>query len=202
MPNFTTTDEIAIVGIITTTIIGVVSWFVSAFNEKRKAERKELHYRIKMTPLMDKKKFKDVENLMIQYKEDIIDELVLLEVDIYNAGNTCIENPPIRIESKETTYVIPAYIDDVPDGYDDLWELERIDGEACNIKVNHINPGQTLKARFLLDEMPKKLPVFICPMPNVKVIPEKELKMSPFILHILKQMYPSLSQAINVISSR
>lgn len=73
---------------------------------------------------------------------------MLLSVDIVNLGNRAVERPPIIIEALGATYVIPIYIAEAPLGYDELWKLERIDADKCAIHLDHINPGQVVKARF------------------------------------------------------
>lgn len=198
MPQLSTGDIIAITAVIVTLVVGVVSWFVSAALTHRSIKRMEIQYRLKMTPLLDKSRFREANQITMSYKEDVIDELVLLEVDIINSGNVAIENPPFKIESKDATYIIPAYIDDIPDGYDTFWAFEREDGETCLIKANHINPGQVLKARFLMDQMPAGEPIFICPMPNLNICRTNNIEISPFANKLLEVMYPALASAIKV----
>lgn len=193
-----TSDLIAMSAVIVTLIVGVISWFVSAALAKRSMSRMEIQYRLKMTPLLDKSRFREADQIIMSYKDDVIDELVLLEVDIINSGNVAIENPPIKIEAKDATYIIPAYIDDIPDGYDEHWDFEREDGETCLIKANHINPGQILKARFLMDQLPSSEPVLTCPMANVKIHRTENIELSPIANKILEVMYPTIASAIKV----
>lgn len=196
--QLTTSDIIAISAVIVTLLVGVVSWFVSAALARRSMSRKEFQYRLKMTPLLDKHRFREANQITMSYKDEVIDELVLLELDIINSGNVAIENPPIKIEAQDATYIIPAYIDDVPDGYDDFWEFEREDGETCLIKVKHINPGQVLKARFLMDQVPSGEPMFTCPMPNLKIKRTTNIELSPLASKLLEITYPTLANAIKV----
>jgi len=125
--------------------------------------------------------------------------LVFLEVDIINSGNVALLNPPIKIESKDTTYIIPAYLEDVPDGYDFHWNIEREDGETCLIKADHINPGQIVKARFLMDKMPPECPMFICAMPDLKIKRIADIELSPFATKLLEAMYPNVASAVKLI---
>ena len=198
MLQLSTSDIIAITAVAVTLVVGVVSWFVSATLARRSMKRMEIQYRLKMTSLLDKSRFRDANQITMSYKDDVIDELVLLEVDIINSGNIAIENPPLKIESKDATYIIPAYIDDIPNGYDTFWDFEREDGETCLIQANHINPGQVLKARFLMDQMPSGEPVFTCPMPNLKVRRTNNIEISPLANKLLEVMYPTLASAIKV----
>lgn len=194
--QFSSSDVIAISAVVVTLLVGGISWFVSAALARRAMSRKELQYRLRMTPLLDKSRFREADQIVMSYKEDVIDELVLLELDIINSGNVALENPPIKIEAPDATYIIPAYIDDIPAGYDEHWDFEREDGEICLIKVNHINPGQVIKARFLMDKVPSGEPVFTCPLPNLKVSRTNNIKISPVVSKFIEILNPALSSAI------
>lgn len=196
--QLSTSDIIAITAVVVTLVVGIVSWFVSAALARRSMKRMEIQYRLKMTPLLDKNRFREANQITMSYKDDVIDELVLLEVDIINSGNVAIENPPLKIESRDATYIIPAYIDDIPAGYDTFWEFEREDGETSLIKANHINPGQVLKARFLMGQIPSGEPVFTCPMPNLKIRRTNNIEISPLASKFLEVMYPTLASAIKI----
>ena len=191
-------DVIGLIGAGATILVGVLTWFISAAHARKTMQRKELQYRMRITPLVNKKLFKEADKLEIKYKEDIIDELVFLEVDIINSGNVAIEKPPIKIESRDATYIIPAYLEDVPDGYNWHWEIEREDGETCLINAEHINPGQIIKARFLMDQMPPEEPMFICPMADLKIKRTSDVEVSAFATKVLEVMYPSLANAMKL----
>lgn len=196
--ELTQSDVIGLIGAGATILIGVISWFISAAYARKTMQRKELQYRMKITPLVNKKLFKEADKLEIKYKEDIIDELVFLEVDIINSGNVAIQKPPIKIESRDATYIIPAYLEDVPDGYDWHWDIEREDGETCLINADHINPGQIIKAKFLMDKMPPSEPMFVCAMPNLQVRRVSDVEVSSFAIKILEVMYPNLASIMKL----
>lgn len=122
---------------------------------------------MELFPILSQGLLKD--QLEITYKGEVLPEPTLLAVNIRNTGNVAIDNPPIEIEAIGTTYVIPGYIEDVPPGYENLWTLERSDAESCKIKLDHINPGQIVKARFFLDEIPDKKLLFKCPMRDLTI---------------------------------
>lgn len=169
-------DWIAIAGVCATVLIGVVSWIVSASLTRRTIDSRILGYRMEASPLMTTSLKSG--GLKIEYKGEELPNPLLLTVEIFNLGNVAIENPPVSIANvKDATYIIPVQVDDPPPGYAELWGLERVDGEECKIVLDHINPGQTLRATFLLDEMPKEMPRFICPQPNLVL---RELKQSDF----------------------
>lgn len=101
--QLTHSDLIALAGVAATLIAAVISWFSSAYVAKKAMRKEELSYWMRITPLMNKKLFRDADKLEIQYKGDVIDELVLLEIDIINSGNVAIKNPPIKITSENGT---------------------------------------------------------------------------------------------------
>ncbi|MEK4045917.1 hypothetical protein NSU18_19990 [Paenibacillus sp. FSL H8-0048] len=163
-------ELIAIVSIFITVIIGVTSWFISAHLTRRSIRTQKLTYEIQIFPIISREFLKNTTSeLRITYKDELLPEPTLLAVDIINTGNCSIENPPITIEAVGATYVIPGYIEDIPPGYEYLWELERTDAEECTIHLAHINPGQVVKARFFLDEFPKEKPLFKCPMKDLVI---------------------------------
>ena len=189
-------DVITLAGVIATVVVGVVSWFVSAHLAKKSIRIEELSYRMKVTPLLNNKLFKEADKLKIEYKGEQIDRLVFFEVDIVNSGNVAIKNPPIVISSLDATYIIPAYLEDVPAGYDDLWEIVREDGETCRISVDHINPGQTVKARFLMDKIPPGEPTFACAVPDLRVKRIADIEISPIATGLLEAFYPNLARVV------
>ena len=69
-------------------------------------------------------------------------------------------------------------------GYFLLWHMEQRDGECCLIKLDHINPGQIVKARFIMDCMPSQLPEFACPMKDLK-IRRAGNEMLPVVMRVL-----------------
>lgn len=155
--------------IIATVLVGIISWIISAYLTKKTLNKKKLNYEIKMFPIISKDFFSKSSDLKIYFKEELLPEPTLLAVDIINSGNVAIESPPIEIETMGATYIIPGYIEEIPPGYEDIWELERTDAESCSIHLEHINPGQVVKARFFLDELPKNPPVFKCPMKDLEL---------------------------------
>jgi uncharacterized membrane protein len=59
-----TRDQIvAIASVIATIVVGLGSWFVSAYYAKKSLNHEELSYRMKMTPLLSKILFKEADKL-------------------------------------------------------------------------------------------------------------------------------------------
>jgi len=194
-------DIIGIGGAVATVVVGIISWVVSAYFAKKQTPNEELSYRMSITPLMNTKLFKDGDKLEIKYKGVEIDQLVYLELDIINTGNIVINKPPMTVESSaDATYIIPAYLDDVPAGYSRLWDIEQEDGETCRIVADHINPGQVIKARFLMDAMPKQEPDFACPAPGLRVRRITNIQVSPIGVKLLAAFYPSLANVVRALT--
>lgn len=162
-------DLISVWSIGAALFVGLVTWILTYYLTKKSIKSKKLSYEIKLTPLIPAGREEDFKKFKIFYNDDQLVKPYLLSVDIINSGNVAIENPPIEIEAMDATYIIPGYFEDIPPGYEDLWSSERIDAEVCNIKLQHINPGQVAKVRFYLDEEPSHDIVFKCPMKDLKV---------------------------------
>ncbi len=164
-----TEQKIALASLIASIFIGVISWIVSARIARKNFSAPKLHYRMSMSPLLSKSTPAVTSGLKIEYNGELLVEPMLLSLDIINAGDVAIENPPIEIEAVGATYVIPGYFEDVPPGYEKLWSIERTDAESCAVHLPHINPKQVAKVRFFLDENPIEEPLFKCPMKDLIV---------------------------------
>lgn len=164
-----TQEYLGIGAIVATVVIGIISWLVSAYLTKKNLKKQKIKYEIKLYPLISKKFITKPNDLEVYFQKELLEEPTLLAVDIINAGNVAIVNPPIEIETVGAMYLIPGYIEELPPGYENLWRLERRETEASKIFLDHINPGQTVKARFFLGKMPESSPVFKCAMADVEV---------------------------------
>ncbi len=91
-----------------------------------------------------------------------------MTLEITNSGHSAVEDAEVVVQLPGSTYLIPGHFIDLPPGYLSLWDIERTDAEECTVKLKHINPRQTAKMRFLMDEMPQGNPQLACPMPNVE----------------------------------
>lgn len=189
--TLTTSDWIGISGAAATIVAAVIAWIVSALATKRSLAQQAIGYRMTMSPLLATDKVPGGSAaLKIEFNGEQLIEPTLLSVDIVNLGNRAIEKPPIIIEAMGATYVIPIYIENVPPGYEDLWTLERTDAEQCAIRLEHINPGQIVRARFFLDEAPTQMPVFKCAMKDVTVTAMTSVKVGPIAEALLEVIAP------------
>lgn len=197
-------DWIAISGVAATIIVGLISWIVSAALTRRTLDRKILGYRMEASPLMTTS-LKSA-GLKIEYKGEELPHPVLLTLEIFNLGNVAIINPPISIATvRGATYIIPVQVEDPPAGYEDLWDIRRSDADECEVSVAHINPGQVLKATFLMDEVPREMPCFRCALPDLVVKEVKPSELAKVSLEIAEATFPMLSAmrvASNIISKR
>lgn len=198
--TLSTSDWIGISGAAATIIAALIAWIVSAWATKRSLAQQAIGYRMTLSPLLATDKVPGGSAaLKIEFNGELLVEPTLLSVDIVNLGNRAIENPPIVIEAVGATYVIPIYIEDVPPGYEDLWSLERTDAEQCAVRLEHINPGQVVKARFFLDEIPKHMPVFKCPMKDVSVAPMASVEIGPIAEALLEVISPRTYSVVKAL---
>ncbi len=189
--TLTTSDLIGISGVAATILAALIAWLVSAWATKRSLAKQAIGYRMIMSPLLTIDKVPGGSAaLKIEFNGEQLVEPTLLSVDIVNLGNRALENPPIVIEAVGATYVIPIYIESVPLGYEDLWSLERTDAEKCAVRLEHINPGQVVKARFFLDEVPSQMPVFKCAMKDVSVTAMTSVNIGPVAEKLLEVISP------------
>jgi hypothetical protein len=198
--TLTPSDWIGISGIAATIIAALIAWFVSAWSTKKSLATQTLGYRMSLSPLLAMDRVPGGKaSLKIEFNGEQLVEPTLLSVDVVNLGNRAVERPPIVIEAVGATYVIPIYIEDAPPGYEDLWKLERTDADQCAVQLDHINPGQVVRARFFLDEVPKQMPVFKCPMKDVKVTEIKSLEVGPLASALLEAISPLTASAVKVL---
>ena len=198
--TLSTSDWIGVAGASATIIAALIAWFVSARSTRKSLATQTLGYRMNLSPLLAMDRVPGGKaSLKIEFNGEQLVEPMLLSVDVVNLGNRAIERPPIIVEAVGATYVIPIYIEDAPPGYEDLWKLERTDAEQCAIHLEHINPGQVVKARFFLDEVPKQMPVFKCPMKDVKVTEVKSLEVGPLASALLEVLSPVTYSAVKVL---
>jgi hypothetical protein len=132
-------------------------------------QQKRLDYSIRYQRIFPQELQHRPTEFTLHYRGELLPDPVLLAMEIKNPSSKAVENPPLEIRARGATYVIPGWFEDVPDGYESLWDIERVDAEACAIHVKHINPGQTLRAFFLLDEYPSEQPVLVCPMADLRL---------------------------------
>lgn len=188
-------DFLTITSIIVAVLVAFITWIVTWLTLRAQLARKQLSYFMKMVPIISHDFSGSRGELKITYNGEQIDRLVLLEVDIKNTGNSPIESPAIKVSNQGGIYLIPGYFEDVPVGYETLWSIAREDGEDSNILLEHINPGQTAKVRFIMDNLPNSLPEISCPMVGLsfKKATYEEFKTAfQFILETAIASYPSI----------
>lgn len=180
-------DKLSLANILIAVLLAILTWIVSWIIFKAQASKKQLSYHMRMTPVITHDFSGGRGVLEVKYNGEIIDKLVLFEIDIKNTGNSAVENAGIRLSNQGGVYLIPGYFEDVPPGYDDLWEIEREDGEDSLIRLQHINPGQVAKVRFVMDNLPRTFPTISCPMAGLEL---KKVRLEEFkpIIRVLSEM--------------
>ncbi len=184
-------DYIGVGGIIATLVVGILSCLITWLVAKKGITKKKLTYEVTVSPILSNN-VGNVNKLKIYYGDDLLSEPHMLTVNIKNTGNCAILNPPIRILVNETDNIIPGYIEDIPFGYEKLWNVNRKDNQGT-IELIHINKGQTVKARFYLDKAPKEEPKFVCPMEDVEI---KKILNSDAYSEIINSVYDNMSGGI------
>lgn len=157
-------EYIALAGVVATLLGIFVTWILA----KRQFAVKKLTYSYDIEKLIKSDDLDLSRDLKIFYRGDELPEPTLMTLEITNIGHSAIENAEVVVQLPGSTYLIPGHFVDLPAGYLSLWDIERTDAEKCTVKFKHINPRQTAKIRFLMDEMPQGQPQLACPMPNVE----------------------------------
>jgi len=165
-------------GILATIVVGVITCIVTWFVTMRTIKQLKLSYNMRIYPILSNainiNNPSQADGFKIMYRNKLLENPWLLAVDIENIGNKAIENPPIKISTQEDIQVIPGYFEDIPGGYDDVWEIESDSQRGCKLLLQHINPGQIAHARFYINKQPQKEFRFECPMPDLRL--EKNIR--------------------------
>jgi hypothetical protein len=179
--SFQVSDFLTITSIVVALIVGIGTWVISWLIFRAQTVRKRISYFMRMIPIVSHEFSGERGELEIRYNGEEIDRLVLLELDLKNTGNAAIIDPPIKISNEGGVYLIPGYFEDIPAGYAHLWSIEREDGEDSLIHLAHLNPGQVAKVRFVMDNLPSRLPELSCPMPDLHLKQSLYQDFRPFI---------------------
>lgn len=161
---------IGIGGIIATIVVGIITCLVTWKVTMKTIEELKIAYSARIFPILSNSITElNLVDLQIKYKDKKLLNPCLLTIDVINNGNKSIKNPPIRVRVEDDIEIIPCYIEDIPPGYSELWKIEKKEANSCCIKLEHINPKQIVKARFLLNSFPDKDIIFECATPDVSV---------------------------------
>lgn len=168
------TNLIGIGGIIATLVVGVITCFVTWILTMKNMKKLKLAYRCQVFPILSNSVAQNTKiNLtdwQIKYKDRLLTNPCLLTIDILNMGNASITKPPIKIETSKNINIIPGYFEETPVGYENLWNFQETDSiNSYALSLDHINPKQTVKARFFLDNFPENKISFQCPMPDIQI---------------------------------
>lgn len=161
---------IGIGGIVATILVGAITCYMTWKTTMKTIQQLKIAYNIQIFPILSKSVTElNLIDLQIKYKEKQLPNPCLLTLDIVNNGNKAIINPPIKIKLDEDIEIIPGYFEDIPAGYEKLWNMKKENANSCIMLLEHINPKQVVKARFFLDRFPTKELVFECATPDLVV---------------------------------
>lgn len=171
--NIPQENLIGIGGIIATIVVGILTCLVTWKLTMKTIKQLKLAYSVQLFPILSnsftKNKELNLTDLQIKYKNKSLQNPCLLTLDIINVGNIAISTPPIKIKSNENIEIIPGYFEDVPHGYEELWTIQKNNSNSCSLVLEHINPKQTVKVRFFLDNFPTEKLIFECPIENIQL---------------------------------
>ena len=107
--------------------------------------------------------------LEIRYDNQLLSDPHLLELDIVYTGKEALIDPCIRVSCIERIALHGGMVVNTPQGYENLWTIQKIDSYTYDIKLKHINPKQALKACFIIESAPTTAINVSCTMPNLEV---------------------------------
>lgn len=158
----------AFITIVCCIISCLVTWRVTLLSIKKK----KFTYQTHLFPLLSKVKGVNIAGMKMEFNGEELKNPCFLTVDIMNTGNKSVENPSITVECDKDIRIVPAYLEDVPRGYENDWKFDSDQKEInkCVITLNHINVKNTVKARFFLDDAPAGRIYVTCPMSDLEVM--------------------------------
>lgn len=175
--------------IVVTLVVGVVTAVITYIVAKMNTPKKVLGWDMEISTLAsDLIALKGDKKLEISFDGELLVNPYLMMVELHNLGNIDIENIEVFIKNKtNASYVIPGFIYDIPDGYEDYWELVREDAEECKIKIKLLKKGVGLKAAFLLDDHPGEMSVYcVSPGLEFKKMRRLDVVIEPTLIQVLK----------------
>ena len=129
-------DIIGIGGIIATLLVGIVTCLVTWKLTMKSIKQLKISYNVQVFPILSNSVTKNtdinLDDLKIQYKDKTLTNPCLLALEIVNIGNEAINDPPIKIRTDESIEIIPGYFEDIPSGYEDLWNFRECETFSVN----------------------------------------------------------------------
>lgn len=178
---------IGIGGILATIFVGIITCVVTWVVAKKTLERRKLNYSIAIFPILNLSDY--THELKVIYKGEELRNPCLIDIDIKNTGNKSIENPPVEIFCKKSL-LLPAYMEDVPCGYEDKWKAESVSKSRVKLNIDYINPKQVLRMRLYADLMKKDYPQVICPKQDLEFVNIEEELINKAIDKLSRQAIP------------
>lgn len=192
-------DNIIGIGGILATIVGsilscVVTWIVA----KKTIEKRKLNYSISIYPILNLSDC--THELKVIYKGEELRNPCLIRIDIKNVGNKSVENPPVEIFC-EKSLLIPAYMEEVPCGYEEKWRAESVSKSRVKLNIDYINPKQVLRLRLYADLMNQDNPQIICPAQELEFVNVEEELINKAIDKLSRQALPIPILGMEVVLS-
>ena len=178
---------IGIGGILATIVVGILSCIVTWIVAKKTIEKKKLNYSISIYPILNLSDC--THELKVIYKGEELRNPCLVHLDIKNTGNKSVENPPVEIFC-EKSLLLPAYMEDVPCGYEEKWKAESVSRSKVKLNIDYINPKQVLRLSLYADLMKGDNPQVICPTRDLEFINIEEELVNKAIDKVSRQALP------------
>lgn len=159
-------DIIGIGGIIATVVVGIITCIVTWKVAKKSITKRKLNYCVDIFPILTQTDL--AKELKVSYNGEVLKNPCLVVIGVKNTGNVSVGNPPIEIYCKDSL-LIPAYIEDIPDGYEDKWKVVTETKSKIKVNAEFINPKQEMKIRLYAD-LDNEEPKVICPKQDLEFI--------------------------------
>lgn len=180
-------NMIGIGGILATIAGSMLSCAMTWIVTKKTMEKRKLNYSISIYPILNLSNY--THELKVFYKDEELRNPCLIRIDIKNVGNKSIENPPVEIFC-EKSLLIPAYMEDVPCGYEEKWKSESVSKSRVKLNIDYINPKQVLSLRLYADLMKQDNPQIICPAKDLEFVNVEEELTNKVIDKLIRQVLP------------
>lgn len=157
---------VALAGVLATLLGILVTWIAT----RRSVVRKRLAYTLSTERLLRRASPVLGKELKVIYKDEELKDPTLIIIAIANTGNVAVEDVLVDVSIRSDGFLLPGYFVRIPAGYEKLWGIHKRDEKSVQVTLEHINPGQVAKIRFLCDQQQASEPVVACAMPNVTFV--------------------------------
>ena len=158
------TEMKAVLGAIITGVAAGLWWFFQQY-WLRKANRKRLVYQVRCAPVAKRTTLKkELQDLGLA--EHVTPDSAVAELVLTNKTGETVHSLNGKFLVKDAVFVTPGWMPNVPNGFEQVWEITQGQDRLVLVELEYINPNQAFTARFLLDKMPPTNPSLIMAAPG------------------------------------